>query len=65
MMCFEEKDMISIRSNNKTYENTISKKGISFDGDHHNYMILQNYISLGFSLMHFIIKHKTEKNHKT
>ena len=63
-MCFEEKDMISLRSSNKTYGSIIASKGISFDGDHHNYMILQNYISLGFSLMHFIIKHKTEKYHK-
>ncbi len=63
-MCFEEKDMISLRSRNKTYGSIIASKGISFDGDHHNYMILQNYISLGFSLMHFIIKHKTEKYHK-
>lgn len=40
MMCFEDKDMISIRSNNKTYDYLTSSKGISFDGDHHNYMIL-------------------------
>jgi hypothetical protein len=63
-MCFEEKDMINIRNNNKTYNFLTSSKGITFDGDNHNYMVLENYLSLGFSLMHFIIKYKTEKHRK-
>jgi len=39
-------------------------KGHRFDDVNHNWMILGEYISLGFSYMTFVIKDEIEKNNK-
>ena len=36
--------------------------GHRFDGDHHNWMIFKEYISLAFSFMSFVIKNKIEED---
>lgn len=44
----------------KSFKNIGIKSGIRFDGQGHNWLIVNNHLSLGFCYMSFLIKNSIE-----
>lgn len=54
--CFQNLDLIQ----DSVQEPFLYSRGVKFDGKNHNWLILREFMSLGFSYMTFVIKNSIE-----
>lgn len=62
MYCYDPVDSIQkLLKANPTFQNINNSMGYRFDGENHNWYVIDEYLSLSFSFMAFVIKEKIEK----